>query len=1276
MTDSPSTTRGPFDSAEGDPAFDQAVADCIHRLESGLEVDELWLAKRYPAWQQELKVFIADWDAFEGYSNEIRNLPTTELLAESLPDPFDGYEILQRIGVGGMGIIYKAKQTNLSRLVAIKMLHNVRHDRQRFQVEAEAVALLDHPNIVSIYEVGEHEGRPYFTMPFVDGRDLNSITEHEKLIAPRRAAQIASKIATAVHYAHSRGILHRDLKPGNILLDGEDEPHVTDFGLAKNLDSSDQLTRTNAIVGTPAYMAPEQALGRNSEVSVATDVYGVGTILYAMLTGEAPHTGSSSMEVLRRVIEAPPRGLHSSKVTQDLKVICEKCLEKVPADRYQSADALAADLKRYLDGSPILARPVSKLSTAIRWSRRNPALATLGVAAGVATLFALATMTLLLRSESDARAKAEEGQLRERSLNEQVQQRLNGENAARKKAELNLNEAYANYAELEQKANRPNEAFLWLCAAGVNSPIEKSDTNRRRIEAWMQRLPRPIFAYRAEGLEFATFDSSGRWLLCAQEDKQKFLVFDLALGKAVPIKVDEADGGLRMATWSQRPGVLWFATQDGRVVRANCESGKTHIVADVGSPILALAVSKDESQIAVGLEESLVLIAVDSVATQSSTLSLPAAALELQFACEDQYLLVTCEDRHVYRKDLNELRIGANAQVSNGLPFALRKRTSLSRTENRSLFYPLVFEDSKLAVFEEIGDEGIKLITFDIESGKSLAGCILGISYSNSKPRNGMIVTGGESAARVRLLSGPRHSERIVHENRVTRCAFSPDGKLIATADRQIIQITECTQLRDMRGDEVDDIKPPLSVIPHSSHVSDLEFSLDGRLLATVQFDGLIRVWDVTSAKQPRQDVEVEDHGNRAIDCFGGRVYLSGKDSTQFPVRKLSSIDLSAGTSQELVGDMGGQLRDVAISSDGGAIAMAIANRRAATGHVWIVPNDVHSGAEDSSNGSNRIEADLPAYPRAIASHPSKHLYAVLCSNSEALLIDGNTGQILASFTARPGILTKAFELKHNGLIEFSPDGRSIVLVGNKMSAPVFVLDARDCKPRFSNLRNPNGIVRHIDFSPDSHVVAIAGGRSGKVWFFNLENGEQAAKPLEHPSVVHSARFSPDGKFVVSGCRDGQARVFDWRTGKLQTRAFEQNRDVKDACFSSDGNSVVTISSDKLAKVWDVRTGLHACPPIFIGDGMRYLSHDRDLDIAIVSGDIPNVVFIPLGEPRLNSTMPAEDMMLLGELLSFAKIVDAGTVRLTTEGWMQRWEKFRRSDSYQSYVSDSLSNTR
>lgn len=311
------------------------------------------------------------------------------------------YEILDELGRGGMGVIYRARQRHSRRIVALKRLVShqagAREILVRFRREAEAVASLDHPNILPIYEVSEGEdGLPFFSMKFASGGSLRD-AEASFRNQPRKCVQLMAKVARAIEYAHGKGILHRDLKPGNILLDGNGEPLVSDFGLAKVLDTNLDLTKSLTTFGTPGYIAPEQAEGAPANVRPTADVYSLGAILFSLLTGQPPFSGSNAISVIKRASETPaPRlGSLTDCSDRDLETICARCLERDPGARYQSAAELAADLERWLDGRPIVARPVSAPARLWRWCRRNPKL----VGAGAAGLLFGAAAIWLLRAD-------------------------------------------------------------------------------------------------------------------------------------------------------------------------------------------------------------------------------------------------------------------------------------------------------------------------------------------------------------------------------------------------------------------------------------------------------------------------------------------------------------------------------------------------------------------------------------------------------------------------------------------------------------------------------------------------------------------------------------------------------------------------------------------------------------------------------------------------------------------------------------------------------------
>jgi eukaryotic-like serine/threonine-protein kinase len=324
-----------------------------------------------------------------------------------LPTAPPGYELLAEIARGGMGVVYRARQVALNRVVALKMIlaGQLASDAevQRFRTEAEAVARLDHPHIVPVHEVGEHAGQHYFSMKLIEGgslaQELNRCRDD-----PRQAACLVTAVARAVHHAHQRGIIHRDLKPGNILLDGEGRPHVTDFGLARRTDDASGPTQVGVIVGTPSYMAPEQAAGRK-DITTAVDVYALGAILYELLTGRPPFLAETALDTVLQVLEkepVPPRGLNA-KIDRDLELICLKCLRKDPPQRYGSAEALAADLGHWAAGEPLSVRAPSLGSLLRLWLRQHFGAAgwtvvlgvVWGVVAGVAWWLAVIQPSLL-----------------------------------------------------------------------------------------------------------------------------------------------------------------------------------------------------------------------------------------------------------------------------------------------------------------------------------------------------------------------------------------------------------------------------------------------------------------------------------------------------------------------------------------------------------------------------------------------------------------------------------------------------------------------------------------------------------------------------------------------------------------------------------------------------------------------------------------------------------------------------------------------------------------
>jgi non-specific serine/threonine protein kinase/serine/threonine-protein kinase len=412
---------------------------------------------------------------------------------------FPGHETIGKIGHGGMGAVYKARDTELERIVAIKTIAEGRFarpdQRERFRAEARAIARLRHPNIIAIHAIGEHDDQPYLTLEYAEGGSLAQRLI-EKPMAPREAAGLLETLARAVHAAHQAGVVHRDLKPSNILLTAQGVPKVSDFGLAKLMDAESGRTVTGQVMGSPSFMAPEQAEGRSKDVGPAADIYSLGSILYQALTGRPPFLGESQFETLKLVVSnevVPPCRLRPD-VPRDLETICLRCLEKEPTRRYPDAQALAEDLKRYLDGRPILAHRTGPVEWAWRWCRRNPGLAAASLAAaalGVVVIVGAAASAVVFRSQRNRiaadlvriqRSEAETKQERDRAVDAEGKANRS-RSEMRTVLEFLQNKVLAAARPKDEEGGLGRDVSLRVALDTAESGIEKAFKGQPAVEA-------------------------------------------------------------------------------------------------------------------------------------------------------------------------------------------------------------------------------------------------------------------------------------------------------------------------------------------------------------------------------------------------------------------------------------------------------------------------------------------------------------------------------------------------------------------------------------------------------------------------------------------------------------------------------------------------------------------------------------------------------------------------------------------------------------------------
>jgi len=1154
-----------------------------------------------------------------------------------------GYEVLGELGRGGMGVVYRARQVALDRIVALKMVLAGAHadpaEVERFRAEAVAVARLQHPNLVQIYEVGEYAGQPFFSLEFVGGGSLA-----KKLAGtpqpPRDAAGLVRALAGAVHYAHTQGVVHRDLKPANVLLSSsrdpegsasaalpsrwrldESAPKITDFGLAKRLDQDSGQTRTGAIMGTPSYMAPEQAAGLTRDIGPPADTYALGVILYEALTGRPPFRGATVYDTLEQVRSqdpVPPSQMLPG-VPHDLETICLKCLQKEPARRYASAADLAADLGRFLDGRPVRARRTPAWERALKWAKRRPALAAVGVVSVLAAVLLVAVLLI-----SNATLKAKEVQLtRERDDKDEESRRATAnEVEARTQGRLAQDRAVrlaiGSGARLLQDGDHLG-ALPWFVAAwreDQRGPEEGSapreQTHRARISAVLRRCPRLVHLWSLDGgIRSAAFSPDGGLIMAATV--KEIIVRDAATGRPIgpPLTFGEqinsasffpTDRRIAIATTARPVGKVgevhvWDPATQRTTLTIRVEGGDVQraLPSPDGRRLLTVTLALDPATKGGMVSEARVWDA-GTGQPLSPVVTHPSDLVHAEFSPDGRRVL-TATNRAIWVWDAS----------SGQLVFPQLRHPAVPLLPNgESVTHAAFSPDGRLIA---TGGGGGTAFVWDATSGRLILPPLTQSTSVNQvafRPDSRFLLSAGGDYGdgEVRewdLATGRPFSEPWHMIGAVRRVAYSPnaDDVLIATS-------TGLVQVWNPGASEP--VTPPLRL---QTQVTDARFSPDGRFLLVAGGDDMVRVWDLV----PIASAAIHFRGPSGPVQSWGDACWHARDG-----RLLSAMYVP--------GDPGlaGHLR----LWDG------------ATGLPMSPPITWGSRIEDaafSPDGRRLITAD---------------------ADGKAVLWDGSNGRRLAELP-REGPLVRA--------VGFTTDGRAVTIADDGQGV---TWDAETGHRLATGPRYGDGVT-HAAFSADGRRVVtvfqeIRTAKLVQVRTWDVATGEPAGPPLRAEgrdflaASLYRAALAADGARVLTWLgaeTEGSARLWDVASGRPLTPPIRHRVSLKSARLSPDGRLLLTVDKRFDLRAWDAATG-EPLTPLLPTPGVLL-----DLDCSADGSQIWAVTFELNSPPVLSRwdltpfDLPPDDIERWVQVLAGERVEGGGAVSLSPDELRDTWEALR-----------------
>jgi WD40 repeat protein len=1011
-----------------------------------------------------------------------------------------GYEIIDELGRGGMGVVYLARQVQLNRPCALKMIlagaHASPQVASRFLSEAQAIARLHHSHIVQIYSIGDASGLPYVELEYVPGGSLDRQLDGTPWKAAR-AAGLVEQLARAVALAHAQGIIHRDLKPANVLLASDGSPKVSDFGLAKFLGSDSGLTGSDAIMGSPSYMAPEQAEGKTREVGPEADVYALGTILYELITGRPPFRGASILETLEQVktAEAVPPSRLVPRLPRDIETISLKCLQKEPVKRYRSASALAEDLRRFQAGEPILARPIGGAERAWRWCRRNPL---------VSMLIASIAMALVLGTVVSAyfAIRATRGELLAvRKAAEALENASRADKATEKaREEKDLSDHSLYLAEMRLAHQAWQEGLVDLVQQYLQNQVPKrsGDSDRRGFEwYYLDRLCQSelrTLRGHSDMVRSVAFDSAGRLIASAGDDK-KIKLWDTATGAIV-------------RTWSGHTDFVWN-----------------------------IAFSPDGASLASAGEVQ--TIKLWDVATGRELRTLLGHAAEINFVSYSpggQTLASAGDDGTVKLwdvatgKEIRTLR-GHTGEVS-GVSFSPDGNFIASAGMDRTVKWWSVATGREVrtlrghtapvqvvtlspdgrTIASASSDRTIKL--WEAATGaelRTLRGHTAAVTAVEFSPDGGNLASAGKD--RMVKLWDPSTGREIRslrgHADWVSGVSYSPDGRILASSSTdQTVKLWETVtdqEIQSWRG--------------HEARVGNVSHAPDGRTLASGSGDRTVKLWDSSSGLER---LTLRGHVDSVSDVKfspdGKSLASAGYDCT------VKLWDTATGKELRTLHGHSGAVECVSYSPDGRALASGGRDR---TVKLW---DAVTGGVTRTLNG----HAD---WVTALSFSPDGRTIASASYDATIKLWDVATGELLHTLSGHKG--------RVNGL-GFSPDGHTLASAGHDRTIKLWNASTGQ---ELRTLHGHADLVTGVSCSPDGRTIASA-SNDGTVKLWDATTGQEILTLRANSSLLSGISYNRDGRTLAAGCDDGTVKVWDTTSTTAELQILREARSAVDFLFT------------------------------------------------------------------------------------------------------------------------------